>query len=172
MTTAEAIAVLVGTVALVVAAGRWRRAASSASLAGGERLRPLALLAIEPVIYVVLVAGLLADELSESAAHLVAVLVGAAGGAFLGRYRARIMYVRADAARRAIVVRRSAAEYAALAVLVVLEIGRGQLQDKADRLDHPLSLLLTALIGFALSEALVRIGIMAARYRREIAGGG
>jgi hypothetical protein len=156
-------------VALVTLTARARRATAAAGLPRGQRLRPLTLLLIEPLLYVVLAGALLWDELSQSAAHVAAATAGAVVGAALGLYRARIMWVRADPPRRAVILRRSGAEMAAVLVLAVLEVGRSGLEDDADRLDSPLSLLLTALVAFALAEGIMRVVATLGRYRRESA---
>jgi hypothetical protein len=164
----EGLVTLVVVLTILTITNRARRATAAMDLPRGQRLRPVGLLLLEPVLYVLLVGALLWDEVSESSAHVLAGLGGLAVGVAVGLYRARIMYVRADPVRRAVVLTRSTAEYVALAVLGLLELGRSDLEHRADRLDSPLSLLVTALVALALSEALARIGAIVLRYRRSV----
>jgi hypothetical protein len=164
----EGLVTLVLVLTILTMTSRARRTTAGMDLPRGQRLRPVGLLLLEPVLYVVLVGALLWDELTESASHVVAALVGVAVGVAFGIYRARIMYVRADPARRGVILTRSTAEYVALAVLCLLELGRSDLERRTDRLDSPLSLLVTALVALALAEAVARIAATVLRYRREV----
>jgi hypothetical protein len=164
----EGLVALVLVVAILTMTKRARRATDAMDLPRGQRLRPVGLLLLEPVLYVLLVGALLWDELGDSSWHVLAALVGFAVGVPFGLYRAHIMYVRADPARRAVILARSTAEYVALAVLGLLELGRSDLENRADRLDSPLSLLVTALVALALAESLARVGATVLRYRQEV----
>jgi hypothetical protein len=167
MSGIEGIIILVLFMVIIAMTNGARRATAAMDLPRGQRLRPIALLLLEPVLYVLLVGVLLWDELSESVSHVLAGLAGVAVGAAFGVYRARIMYVRADPAHRGVILTRSTAEYVAVTILALLELGRSDLENHADRMDSPLSLLVTGLLTLALAEAVARIAATVLRYRQE-----
>lgn len=130
----------------------------------GERLRPIAITLLDPVISIVLIGTVLWSLMTRNDAHFGVALVGAAAGIPLGMARARVMYVRAVGTAKSVVFRRSAIEYGLLALLLALRIA----EDSISHLRSGFaSYVLTALIALAVAESIARAAAIGLRYHRE-----
>jgi hypothetical protein len=161
------------TVALlwVVVVGLWlakrkgKAAEESVDLAPGEDLRPLAFVALEPWIEIVLVGVLLWDDLAKDYQHWIAAAVGLVPGVIFGIHRARVMYVRAVPEFHAVVLVRDLVGDAAIVVLIVIRV----VAETGFRTSAGFNLALTLLLSLAISESLVRAALMVRRYRADTA---
>lgn len=151
---------------MLVLVRKGRRDPAAKDLPKGQRVRPLILEALDPILSVVVVGGLLVHELGRGWTHVAAALLGAAVGIPIGMARARVMFVRALVATRAVVLRRSGPEYELLGLLLVL---RAAEQPLSRITAGPATLALSALLGLALYESFVRAGGIIVRYRRAVA---
>lgn len=151
-------------VALVVVSRlvrRGRRQSRLADLAPGERIRPLAITLIDPLISVLIIGQLVGQLVSHSATNLLAAVVGSIVGVVVGHVRARIMFVRALKRTRSIVLRRSGLEYGLVAALIILRSLEGSVERSSSRLATS---LVAGLATLALVEAIARSGFIVKRY--------
>ena len=155
---------LAALVAISILVRRGRLQSRHSVLAPRERIRPLAITLLDPVISVIIIGPFVAHFVRSSSLHLLAALVGAAVGVAIGYWRARVMFVRSIRATRSVVLRRSGLEYALVAVLIVLRTLEGSI----DRSHSAVALSgLTALASLALVEAIARSSFIVERYRRS-----
>lgn len=155
---------LAALVAISILVRRGRLQSRQSVLAPRERIRPLAITLLDPVISVIIIGPFVAHFVRSSSIHLLAALGGAAVGVAIGYWRARIMFVRPIRATRSVVLRRSGLECALVAVLIVLRTLEGSI----DRSHSALALSgLTALASLALVEAIARSSFIVERYRRS-----
>ncbi|MGH3733852.1 MAG: hypothetical protein ACRDVC_10880 [Acidimicrobiales bacterium] len=130
----------------------------------GERLRPIAITMLDPVISIFLIGTVLWSLMMRSDGHVAAALVGAAAGIPIGMARARVMYVRAVITAKSVVFRRSAMEYGLLALLLALRIA----EDSISRLHNEVATYaLTTLIALAVAESITRAVAIYLHYRRD-----
>lgn len=154
----------VALVAISVLVRRGRLQSRRSALAPRERIRPLAITLLDPVISVIIIGPFVEHFVRSSSLHLVAATVGAAVGIVIGYWRARVMFVRALRSTRSVVLRRSGLEYGLVAVLIILRTLEGTI----DRSHSALALsALTALASLALVEAVARSYFIVERYRRS-----
>lgn len=155
------VVVLAAAVAISILVRRGRLQSRSANLAARERMRPLAITLLDPLISVVVIGPFVVHFISMSSTHIAAAIVGAAAGVAIGYTRARIMFVRAVKQNRSIVLRRSGLEYGLLLILIVLRATEGSIE----RSGSPATLLaVTALASLALVEAIARAAFIVKRY--------
>ncbi|MDH2903069.1 MAG: hypothetical protein PXZ08_03850 [Actinomycetota bacterium] len=148
------------TVSILVRRGRLE--SRSSHLGPRERIRPLAITILDPVISVLIIGQFVWHLASHSGAHVVGALVGALVGVGIGYVRARIMFVRAIKETTSVVLRRSGLEYGLVALLIVLRSGEGTIERSASSWAQ---VGLTALATLALVEAFARSGFIVWRYR-------
>jgi hypothetical protein len=146
-------------VAILVQIGR--RQSRSVELHRGERLRPLLITCIDPLISLLIIGPALWSLVSTHVANALGAIVGGAVGVVIGYFRARVMFVRAERATYSIVLKRSGLEYGFVLLLVVLRVVEGQL-----KVDHAsaATVAVAALAGLALVEAFARSGFIVARF--------
>jgi hypothetical protein len=113
---------LVALIAITVLVRRGRLQSKSATLAPGERLRPLAITLLDPVVSVIIIGQFVLHFANASTIRVVAMALGAALGIAIGYLRARIMFVRAVKETTSVVLRRSGLEYGLVAVLILLRL--------------------------------------------------
>ncbi len=132
-----------------------------ANLNPGERLRPLAISCIDPLISLLIIGPLLWKLASHHSGNLAGAVGGAVIGVVIGYFRARVMFVRTQKRTRSVVLRRSGIEYALVAVLIVLREIEGSLE-----LDHvsTATVAVAALAALGLVEAFARAGFIIGRY--------
>jgi hypothetical protein len=156
--------VLVLLVVIAVMRNRGIRQNRDMVLNKGERLRPIAITMLDPVISIVLIGTVLWSLMTRNDSHFAVALVGAAAGIPIGTARARVMYVRAVGTAKSVVFRRSVIEYGLLGFLLALRIA----EDSISHLRSGFaSYALTALIALAVAESITRAAAIGIRYHRE-----
>jgi hypothetical protein len=160
----SSILVLIALVAVAFLVRQGRQQSRNANLNRGERMRPLAITCIDPLISLVIIGPLLWRLVSASGANTLAAIGGAIVGLVIGYFRARIMFVRAEKRSFSVVLKRSGIEYALVFLLIVLRSIEGQLQ-----LDHvsAATIFVSALASLGLVEAFARAGFIIGRYVRH-----
>jgi len=146
--------------------GRSAQAKNPENYAKGERLRPLLMTLLDPAVGIIFVGPVLWNLMSRSALHFVAAIIGALLAIPIAYARAKVMYVRAEPALKMIVLRRSAAEYGLLAILVILRSGENSIGAIHSGVA---TLALTALIALGVVETVARAYFIAQKYQRETA---
>lgn len=147
------------TISILVRKGRLQ--SRSSPLAPRERIRPLAITMLDPLISVIIIGQFVWHLVAHSSAHVIAASVGALLGVGIGYVRARIMFVRAIKATKSIVLRRSGLEYGLVAILIVLRSTEGSIERSASSVAQS---ALTALASLALVEAVARSSFIVKRY--------
>jgi hypothetical protein len=104
----DLILLLVIVAATLVRKGRSDPAAKD--LAKRQRIRPLPLEWLDPVIAVVLVGRFLWRDMSKGVSYVALAILGMAVGIPIGLFRARVMFVRALPSSKSVILTRSTAE--------------------------------------------------------------
>jgi hypothetical protein len=141
-----------------------RRNSTNVALVKRERLRPLSITLVDPLISLVLIGQIFWDLASTNVGHVLCALLGAPFGVAIGWARARVMYVRAIPDIRSVILRRSGTEYALLALLLGLRIAEDTVTNNRSGFA---SFALTALISLAVVEAFARTGFIVQKYFKE-----
>lgn len=148
-------------VAISILVRRGRLQSRSTNLAARERIRPLAITLLDPVISAIIIGPFVWHFISHSTTHLFVAIVGGAFGIAIGYARARVMFVRAIRETKSIVLRRSGFEYGLVLILVILRSAQGSVERSSSATAQS---LVTALAGLALVEAVARSGFIVKRY--------
>lgn len=130
----------------------------------GERLRPLVITMLDPLVSIVLIGSVLWSLMMRSDGHVVAATIGAVAGIPIGMARAKVMYVRAVKESQSVVFRRSAMEYGLLGLLLVLRIAESSISHLHNEF---VTYLLTAGIALAVAESITRAAAIVVKYRRD-----
>jgi hypothetical protein len=156
--------VLVVLVVIAILRSRSIRQNRDVVLNKGERLRPLVITMLDPLVSIVLIGSVLWTLMMRSNGHVVAALVGAAIGVPIGMARAKVMYVRAVKESQSVVFRRSAMEYGLLGLLLVLRIAESSISHLHNEV---VTYVLTAGIALAVVESIARAAAIVVKYRRD-----
>jgi len=153
---------------LVVASSLVRKGRSdplTASLPARQRIRPVLLEMLDPLLAIVVVGPVLAHELNVDAWHVLAGAVGLAAGIPIGLLRSKVQYVRAIKSSKSVVLTRSRAEYALIVVLVILRSSESSI-----RQNHTTSvtLLFATLLSLPIGESFARSISMVRKYRNAV----
>lgn len=154
-------------VLIVISASLVRKGRSdpaSATLAPRQRVRPLALEWLDPVLALVVVGPVLWHELTLSVAHVGAGILGLVLGYPVGVLRARIQFVRAVTPTKSVVLTRSNAEYALVILLIILRSAESSIERQHGA---GVTFLLTVLLAFAFGESAARSIAITQRYRQS-----
>src|SRR5665213_259738 len=137
----------------------------NATLAPRQRIRPVLLEMLDPLLAIIVVGPVLAHELNVDVWHVLAGLVGMAAGVPIGLLRSRVQYVRAIQSSKSVVLVRSRAEYALIFLLVILRSSESSI-----RQNHSTSvtLLFATLLALPIGESCARTYSLVKKYRREI----
>jgi hypothetical protein len=146
---------------MIVLRRRTRQHPANSDLVKGERLRPLAITLLDPVLSLVFAGPLLWDLATHDPARSFAAVVGASLGIPIAIWRARVQYVRAVPEAKGVVFRRSPIEYGLLGLLLLLRLLESSIEHATSR---PLTFVLTGLIGLAIAESIARTTAIALRY--------
>lgn len=133
-------------------------------LSSKQRLRPIKMEMIDPLVELLVVGILLYGDLTRNLAHVAAALVGVVPGIAFGIYRARLLYVRAEPKYKAVVLTRSGAEYIALALLVIVKIVAETVTVELG----PVSMIITGLLALILAESFTRSIVTYRRYKQAV----
>lgn len=153
--------VIAAAVAISILVRKGRLQSRTSNLAPRERIRPLAITLLDPVISVIIIGPFVLHFIGTSSIHVAAAVVGGALGVAVGYARARVMFVRAIRETTSIVLRRSGLEYGLVLVLVVLRSTQGSIERSSSSTAKS---LVTALAALALVEALARSAFIVKRY--------
>jgi hypothetical protein len=129
-----------------------------------QRIRPLLLEVLDPILAVIVVGPVLAHELNINTWHVLVGLVGLTIGVPIGLLRSRVQFVRAIKSSQSVVLTRSNAEYALIAVLVVLRVAQDSIRDVHS---STLTLLFAALLALPIGESVARSTSMVEKYRNS-----
>jgi len=157
---------LIVAAAMLVRKGRLDPAAQS--LDRRQRVRPLPLEWLDPVIAVVLVGSTVWSTAFPNLAHVGVALLGAVIGIPIGLARARVMFVRALPSSKSVILTRSTTEYLLLGLLLCLRLGGNAI---ARSHSHAGVYVLAALLGLAMAESLARAIAITIRYRNSVMEG-
>ena len=133
---------------MIVMVRRGRQMPEAQGLPKGERLRPIVITWLDPVISILVIGSVFWDLVSRDLSHVLAALVGAAVAVPIGLARAHTQYVRAVPNVRAVVFRRSGLEYGLLGLLLAMRFAESAIEQSHAT---ALTLLLTGLISLAQS---------------------
>ncbi len=152
---------LIALIATSILVRRGRLQSRSAKLATGERIRPLAITLLDPVVSVVIIGQFIVHFANASPLRVGAMALGAVVGVAVGYARARVMFVRAIKETTSIVLRRSGLEYGLVSILIVLRLVEGSI----DRSTSTLAVAgVTGLAVLAAVEAVARAGFIVRLY--------
>ncbi len=132
----------------------------------GQRVRPIALELLEPILEFVIIGVVLWRDLTTDIWHIIVGLIAIVPGIALGYFRAREYYVRALPEYKAVIVRYSSVGIVLLVIIIALRI----FAESTERMQIPywVTLIVTGLLIIILAESFARVGIMYRWYRRDI----
>jgi hypothetical protein len=145
---------------------RGRADPMAASLQPRQRIRPLTLEWLDPLMAMVVVGPVLLHELNINDWHLLAGLVGISVGVPIGLLRARVQFVRAVPTSKSVVLTRSRAEYSLVILLAVLRSAESSIRQHHSML---LTLVLAGLLSLPVGESVTRSVSITSRYQRSVA---
>lgn len=152
---------LVVLVVIMVLVRRGRMNTSNVALAKGERIRPLAITLLDPVVSLIVIGPIFWHLSTTNVNHVALAVVGGVVGVGIGWARARVMFVRAVHETKSVILRRSGAEYALLGLLIVLRLIEDSVKHNRVGVE---SLILTALISLAVVEPFSRSSFIVMKY--------
>jgi hypothetical protein len=169
LTQTENSVQLIAIIAFAVAASslvrKGRADPQVAYLLPRQRIRPLALEVIDPLMTIIVVGPVLAQELNVSAWHILAGLLGVSVGVPIGMLRSRVQFVRAIRASTSVVLTRSRAEYGLLALLVVLRSAEDAIRNVHTT---SITLLFAGLLALPVGESFARSIAIVGKYRNSV----
>jgi hypothetical protein len=137
----------------------------SSTLQPRQRIRPLTLEWLDPVMAMIVVGPVLAHELNLNAWHMLAGLVGISLGIPIGLLRSRVQFVRAVPTSKSVVLTRSRAEYLLVILLAVLRTAENTIRQNHSIL---LTLLLAALLSLPVGESITRSISITSKYQSSV----
>ncbi|MGB8196198.1 MAG: hypothetical protein WCF25_04235 [Acidimicrobiales bacterium] len=158
------IAVLGLLIVIMVLVRRGRQNTSNETLAKGERIRPLLITLLDPVVSVIVIGPIFWHLTTTNVNHVIVAVIGGAVGVVIAWARAKVMYVRAVHAAKSVVLRRSPTEYALLALLIILRVIEDSVKHNRRGVE---SLVLTALISLAVVEPIGRTSFITMKYLKD-----
>lgn len=135
---------------------------SRSSLSRGERVRPIAITLLDPIVSIIAVGSIFWRLSTTDAGHAFFAILGGVAGVVIGWLRARVMFVRAMPESHNVVLRRSSAEYGLLALLILVRLSESSLTHGSG----VGSLLLSAFVSLGIVEAVSRSTFVVMAYRR------
>jgi hypothetical protein len=161
---AGSVVVLVVLVVIMVLVRRGRMNTSNADLAQGERIRPLAITLLDPVVSLFIIGPIFWHLTSTNLEHVIMAIVGGVVGLGIAWARARVMFVRVVRETKSVILRRSTAEYALLGLLIALRLIEDSVKHNRVGVE---SLILTALISLAVIEPIARSTFVVMKYLKD-----
>jgi hypothetical protein len=161
---AGSVFVLAVLVVISVLTRRGRLNTSNVPLDKGERIRPLLITLLDPVVSLVIIGPIFWHLTTTNVEHLFLAVVGGVIGVGIAWARARVMFVRAVHATKSVILRRSGAEYALLGLLIVLRLVEGSVKHERVGVE---SLILTGLISLAVCEPIARSTFIVLKYLKH-----
>jgi hypothetical protein len=153
------LAVLV-VISILVRRGRMNTA--NVPLEKGERVRPLLITLLDPVVSLVIIGPIFWHLTTTNVEHVTMAVIGGVVGVGIAWARAKVMFVRAVPEVKSVVLRRSGAEYALLGLLIVLRLIEDSVKNNRVGIS---SIFLTALISLAVFEPIARSTFIVLKYR-------
>jgi hypothetical protein len=138
---------------------------ASQYLEAKQRIRPLMLEYLDPIITLIVVGPVLAHELNIGALHILLGVVGACAGIPIGLLRSRVQYVRAIENSKSVVLTRSKAEYFLLILLIAIRSSEDSIRSSTAT---GVTLLVAFLLAFPLGESCARSYSIVKKYQREV----
>lgn len=158
------LAMLAVLIVIVVLVRRGRKLSTPGTVQRGERVRPVAITLLDPVVSIIVIGDVAWRLLSQGGSHVFAGFVGAVIGIGIGVARARVMYVRTVPGSSNIVLRRSPIEYGLVFVLIILRSVEASVERSGSTTQ---SLILTALVCLGIVEAVTRSAFVIRRFWRD-----
>jgi hypothetical protein len=137
---------------------------SNVPLAKGERIRPLLITLLDPVVSLIIVGPIFWHLTTTNVNHVIVAVVGGVAGLVIAWARAKVMFVRAVHEAKSVILRRSPAEYALLGLLIVLRLIEDSVKHNRIGVE---SIVLTALISLAIFEPIARTSFIVVKYRND-----
>lgn len=138
--------------------------AGKVELAKGERIRPLLITLLDPVLSVIIIGPIFWHLTTTNVNHVIVTVVGGVVGVVIAWARANVMFVRAVHASKSVILRRSPTEYALLGLLIVLRVIEDSVKHNRRGVE---SLVLTALISLAIVEPIARTSFIVMKYLKN-----
>jgi hypothetical protein len=161
---AGSFAVLALLVVIMVLTRRGRMNTGNVPLEKGERIRPLLITLLDPVVSLIIIGPIFWHLTTTNVDHVAVAVVGGAVGVVIAWVRARVMFVRAVHEFKSVILRRSPAEYALLGLLIVLRVIEDSVKHNRVGVE---SIVLTALISLAVFEPIARTSFIVMKYARN-----
>jgi hypothetical protein len=161
----QAVAIVVFAVIASVLVRKGRTDPNLPTLQPRQRIRPITLEWLDPLLAIIVVGPLLGHELNLSAWHIIAALVGASVGIPIGILRSRVQFVRGIASTKSVVLTRSNAEYALLALLIILRSAQDFMRQSHSA---SITILFAALLALPIGESCARSYSITEKYRASI----
>lgn len=155
---------LVVLIAIMVLVRRGRMNTANVPLAKGERIRPLLITLLDPVVTLVIIGPVFWHLTTTNVEHVTITIIGGGVGVVIAWFRAKVMFVRAVHEVKSVILRRSGAEYALLGLLIVLRLIEDSI--KHNRIGVQ-SIILTALISLAVFEPIARSTFIVMKYQQD-----
>jgi hypothetical protein len=149
-------------VVIMILVRRGRMNTANVPLEKGERIRPLLITLLDPVVSVVIIGPIFWHLTTTNVEHFTMAVIGGVVGIAIAWARARVMFVRAVLEVKSVILRRSGAEYALLGLLIVLRLIEDSVKNPRVGVQ---SLVLTALIALAIFEPIARSAFIVLKYR-------
>jgi hypothetical protein len=162
---AGSIVVLALLVVIMVLVRRGRMNSANVPLAKGERIRPLLITLLDPVVSLIIIGPIFWHLTTTNVNHVILAVVGGVVGVVIAWVRAKVMFVRAVHAYKSVILRRSPAEYALLGLLIVLRVIEDSVKHNRVGVE---SLVLTALISLAVFEPIARTSFIVMKYLNHV----
>jgi hypothetical protein len=162
---AGSLAVLALLIVIMVLVRRGRMNTGNVTLAKGERIRPLLITLLDPVVSLIIIGPIFWHLTTTNVNHVILAVVGGVVGVIIAWVRAKVMFVRAVHASKSVILRRSPAEYALLGLLIVLRLVEDSVKHNRVGIE---SLVLTALISLAVIEPIARTSFIVMKYRNHV----
>jgi hypothetical protein len=161
---AGSIVVLALLVVIMVLVRRGRMNTGNVALAKGERIRPLLITLLDPVVSLIIIGPIFWHLTTTNVNHVLLAVGGGVVGVVIAWARAKVMFVRAVHEFKSVILRRSPAEYALLGLLIVLRLIEDSVKHNRVGVE---SLVLTALISLAVCEPIARTAFIVMKYQRN-----
>jgi hypothetical protein len=161
---AGSLVVLALLIVIMVLVRRGRMNTGNVPLDKGQRIRPLLITLLDPVVSLIIVGPIFWHLTTTNVNHVVIAVVGGVVGVVIAWARAKVMFVRAVHATKSVILRRSPAEYALLGLLIVLRVVEDSIKHNRIGVE---SIVLTGLISLAIFEPVARTSFIVMKYLRN-----
>jgi len=138
------------------------RQGAALDLGPKERLRPLLMVWIDPLLVFLFSGEMLWTIVHRNVMHATAAVVGGLLGSVVGIIRGRIVFIKAVPQHKSVVIKRNAIEYGLLIVLLALRITQDAITKHHSGI---VIVILGGLIALAIIESIARAGALTQRYR-------